>query len=29
VHEAVVVGGLVQVGDALGGDEDEQLGMHG
>jgi hypothetical protein len=29
VHEAVVVGGSVQVGDALLGDDEDELGMHG
>jgi hypothetical protein len=29
VHAAVVVGGLVQVGDVLSGDDEDDLGMHG
>jgi hypothetical protein len=29
VHEAVVVGGSVQVGDVLLGGDDGELGMHG
>jgi hypothetical protein len=29
VHEAVVVGGWVQVGGALLGEDDGELGMHG
>jgi hypothetical protein len=29
VHEAVVVGGSVQVGDVLLGDDEGELGMHG
>jgi hypothetical protein len=29
VHEAVVVGGSVQVGDALSGGDEGELGMHG
>jgi hypothetical protein len=29
VHEAGVVGGSVQVGDALLGDDEGELGMHG
>jgi hypothetical protein len=29
VHEAVVVGGSVQVGDVLLGGEEDELGMHG
>jgi hypothetical protein len=28
VHEAVVVGGSVQVGDVLLGDDEGELGMH-
>jgi hypothetical protein len=28
-HEAVVVGGSVEVGDALLGDDEDELGMHG
>jgi hypothetical protein len=29
VHEAVVVGGSLQVGDALLGGDEAELGMHG
>jgi hypothetical protein len=29
VHEAVVVGGSVQLGDLLLGDDEKELGMHG
>jgi hypothetical protein len=29
VHEAVVVGGSVQVGDVLSGGDDGEFGMHG
>jgi hypothetical protein len=29
VHKAVVVGGSVQVGDVLLGEDDGELGMHG
>jgi hypothetical protein len=29
VHEAVVVGGSAEVGDALLGDNEDDLGMHG
>jgi hypothetical protein len=29
VHEAVVVGGSVQVGDVLSGGDEDDLGMHG